>query len=95
MVLEKSLAKGCQLSDLFDLQRNDVKWILARAYRYIVLELTTTTTYVVLQQIEHAHLRQMETFRELLLSLTNLFVWNVRTYSQTVAPQTALKRLHY
>lgn len=94
MVLEKSLAKGCQLSDLFDLQRNDVK-ILARTYRYVVLDLTTTTTYVVLQQIEHAHLRQMETLREFLLSLTNLIVWNVRTYSQTVAPQTALKRLHY
>lgn len=29
MVLEKSLAKGCQLSDLFDLQRNDMK-ILVR-----------------------------------------------------------------
>lgn len=93
MILEKSLTKGCQLSDLFDLQRNDVK-ILA-PYRYVVLDLTTTTTYVVLQQIEHAHLRQMETLREFLLSLTNLFVWNVRTYSQTVAPQTALKRLHY
>lgn len=31
MVFEKSLAKGCQLSDLFDLQKNDVK-ILVRRY---------------------------------------------------------------
>lgn len=48
---------------------------LTRNVSSIIDETTMITmTYVVLQQIEHAHLRQVKTLRELLLGLTDLIV---------------------
>lgn len=70
MVFEQGLAEGGQLCDLLDLQENDVR-ISSIRERFSKLR---KTTYVVLQQVEHAHLRQMEAFRKLLLGLTNLVV---------------------